>query len=329
MQSALIIQTAFLGDVILATPVIEKLVAHFEEIEIDFLLKKGNESLLDGHPHLREVLMFDKKAKWSSFWALFSHIRKQKYDVVINLHRFFTSGVLASMSLSPMVIGFDKNPLSFFYHKKYAHRFEPDSMLHEVERNLTLLAEIADQKFLGPRLYPTHSDFKTVFRSKPYVCIAPTSKWYTKQWPENNWVELILKLESQVDILLIGSKEDREACDRIISKVNSSKIENTAGHLSLLEVAALMASANMNYVNDSAPLHIASAMNAPVTAVFCSTIAGFGFYPLSDNSMVVESNENLSCRPCGIHGRTRCPEGHFRCTNIDLKPLVKRTLETL
>ena len=73
----------------------------------------------------------------------------------------------------------------------------------------------------------------------------------------------------------------------------------------------------MNYVNDSAPLHFASAMNAPVTAFFCSTSPKFGFTPLSDISIILETKSNLSCRPCGIHGKKECPEGHFKCGDID------------
>ncbi len=74
-----------------------------------------------------------------------------------------------------------------------------------------------------------------------------------------------------------------------------------------------MEGAAMNYVNDSAPLHIASAMNAPVTAVFCSTVPAFGFGPLRENGRVVETKEKLDCRPCGLHGYKACPKGHFRC----------------
>ena len=90
-------------------------------------------------------------------------------------------------------------------------------------------------------------------------------------------------------------------------------MQNLSGKLSLLESAALMKDAMMNYVNDSAPMHIASAMNAPVCAVYCSTVPDFGFGPLSEQSFVVEVKEKLSCRPCGLHGHKACPQGHFRC----------------
>ena len=74
-----------------------------------------------------------------------------------------------------------------------------------------------------------------------------------------------------------------------------------------------MKGATMSYVNDSAPLHIASAMNAPVTAIFCSTVPAFGFGPLRANGHVVETKEELDCRPCGLHGHRACPKGHFKC----------------
>ena len=84
-----------------------------------------------------------------------------------------------------------------------------------------------------------------------------------------------------------------------------------------------MQNAKMNYVNDSAPMHIASAMNAPTTAIFCSTIPAFGFGPLSDNSKIVETLEKLDCRPCGIHGYSACPKGHFKCGfGIEIKNVL-------
>jgi heptosyltransferase-2 len=82
-----------------------------------------------------------------------------------------------------------------------------------------------------------------------------------------------------------------------------------------MQSAALMKDARMNYVNDSGPLHICSAMNAPVTAFFCSTTPDFGFGPLSDQSTTIESKMALACKPCGLHGYKSCPKGHFDCGN--------------
>ena len=103
-KKILIIQTAFLGDVILATPLIESLSAHFPSAQIDFLLKKGNEALLEEHPKLRRVLIFDKSKKRKSLLDLIKEIRKEEYDLVLNLHRFASSGLITVLSRAKDVI---------------------------------------------------------------------------------------------------------------------------------------------------------------------------------------------------------------------------------
>ena len=145
--------------------------------------------------------------------------------------------------------------------------------------------------------------------------------WYTKQFPAQKWLELINKVEQK--IYLIGSKEDNNKCAEVISKSTAQKIENLCGKLTLLQSAALIKDAEMNYVNDSAPMHIASAMNAPTTAIYCSTIPDFGFGPLSDHSKVVQTKEQLDCKPCGLHGFNDCPKGHFKCAStIDINEII-------
>jgi heptosyltransferase-2 len=123
-------------------------------------------------------------------------------------------------------------------------------------------------------------------------------------------------------LFLIGAPSDKAFLDEIISAAEVHGCLNLAGKLSLLESAYLIKNARQTYVNDSAPMHLASAMNAPVTAFFCSTIPAFGFAPLSEKSVVVETQADLNCRPCGLHGFKECPKGHFDCgTGIQLDGL--------
>lgn len=151
-----------------------------------------------------------------------------------------------------------------------------------------------------------------------YICIAPASIWYTKQWPATKWIELINTIGDRYRVLLLGSKQDVLLCNQIRNAVHTKRIQVLAGELTLLESAALMQNAHMNFVNDSAPMHLASAVNAPVTAIFCSTVPAFGFGPLSDHARILETVEKLGCRPCGLHGHRVCPKGHFRCAEIDV-----------
>lgn len=330
----LIIQTAFIGDVVLATPLIEKLKQFYPESEIDFLLRKGNEGLLTGHPLLRQVLILDKKkGKYKNLFSMISTIRKEKYDYVINLQRFAASGMLTALSGAKHTIGFDKNPLSFLFTESFPHYISAIGAEHEVSRNLSLITKLTDASLVKPKLYPSESDFRKIVPVGPYVCIAPASVWVTKQWPAAKWIELIEKLPGDLSIYLMGGKSDIDLCTHIkwniinhvprLRTAEEPTIHIIAGQLSFLESAALMQNARMNFVNDSAPLHFASAMNAPVAAMFCSTVPAFGFSPLSDKSFVFETTEKLDCRPCGLHGYKQCPKGHFKCALIDIDSVVK------
>ena len=312
MKKVLIIQTAFLGDVILATPLIANLKLKFPQAEIDFLVKKGNEELLNNHPDLRQVFTFDKKKKRSEILRLIQLFRKNKYDLVINLHRFASSGLLTVLSGAKRKIGFQKNPFSFLYSKAYPHQM--DQGLHEVDRNLNLISDLLIPTVRRPALYPKDADLKSVeeFQKQAYYCLAPASVWFTKQAPEAVWVQLMKQLnETGASIYLIGGPDDKNLLDQII-KTSTVNAMNLAGKLSILQSAALMKGATRAFVNDSGPLHIASAMNTPVTAFFCSTVSDFGFGPLSDDAKILEIKD-LACRPCGLHGHKTCPEGHFKC----------------
>lgn len=312
MKKVLIIQTAFLGDVILATPIIANLKLKFPEAEIDFLVKKGNEELLNNHPDLMQVFTFDKKKKSKEILRLIQLFRKNKYDLVINLHRFASSGLLTVLSGAKRKIGFQKNPFSFLYSKAYPHQM--DQGLHEVDRNLNLISDLLIPMVRRPALYPKDSDLKSVeeFQKQAYYCLAPASVWFTKQAPEAVWVQLMKQLnESGASIYLIGGPDDKNLLDKII-ETSTVKAVNLAGKLSIMQSAALMKGATRAFVNDSGPLHIASAMNTPVTAFFCSTVSDFGFGPLSDDAKILEVKD-LACRPCGLHGHKTCPQGHFKC----------------
>ena len=171
---------------------------------------------------------------------------------------------------------------------------------------------------LRPEIFPSNNDFEIVsaYQNEKYFCLAPASVWFTKQLPEHKWIELGKKLSQKGKVFIVGGPSDFDICERIKVEINQENCENLAGKFTFLQSAALFKSAEMNYVNDSGPLHFCSAINAPVRAFFCSTIPAFGFGPLSDNSKTIETEENLSCKPCGIHGFKSCPKQHFKCGNL-------------
>lgn len=323
MKRFLIIQTAFLGDVVLATPVITALKNRYPNAQIDVLVRKGNESLLSNNPFLENVYTFNKKeGKWKEILRLIKLFRSKKYDEIINLQRFASSGMIATFSKAKRVSGFKKNPFSLLYTNKYAH--EIGNGTHEITRNLNCISTHTDEKFILPSLFPSEHDWNEIstYTSDKFVCLAPASVWFTKQLPKSKWIELGQKLIAfNMNIFLLGAPNDHQLLEEIRNGIGNENCLNLAGKLSLLQSAALISKAEHSFVNDSGPMHLASAMNAHVTAFFCSTVPSFGFGPVSDHSFVAETSEKLACRPCGLHGYKTCPKGHFKCGDIDLNTM--------
>lgn len=320
MKRILVIQTAFLGDVILATPIPKALLQRYPDAEVHMLVRKGHEGLLANNPDVQQVLTLDKgQPRLKELQRLVRAIRHQRYQAVINVQRFATTGLLTVLSGAQWTAGFRKNPFAWLFTHRVPHQLGTEAgSPHEVDRNLALIPEWDPRHQIRPVLYPSSRDHMAVasYQHHPYLVCAPASVWYTKQYPLQGWLHLLSASALQAyRVYLVGGPEDQAFCAQIAAETRHPAVQNLAGQLSFLQTAALMAGAAMNYCNDSAPLHMASAMNAPVTAIFCSTIPAFGFGPLSDKSYTAEAPTALSCRPCTSHGKTACPRWHFRCAH--------------
>jgi heptosyltransferase-2 len=340
MQKILVIQTAFIGDLVLATALVESLHEQYPQSSIDIVVRKGNEPLFNEHPFINELIVWDKKnSKYLNWLSILKKMRVKNYDVLINLQRFAATGLWTILANANTTIGFDKNPFSFLFTHKVKHDISTlnqnisASAVHEINRNHALTSSLGEFPLAMPKLYPTKSDYEKVkvYQAQKYITIAPASVWFTKQFPLTAWVSLINELKFEGPIYILGGPADKALGDAIVNEVSklnsntsnisttsnassaSKKIINLSGELGFLASAALQQKAVINYVNDSAPMHFCSAVNAPVVAIYCSTIPAFGFGPLSTNSFIVETQEKLACRPCGLHGKKQCPLGHFNC----------------
>ncbi len=305
----------------MATALIEKLNTFYPDSEIDLLVHKGNELILSNNPKLNEVLIWDKKkSKYRNLFRIIKQVKRNRYDYLINLHRFGSSGLISFLSGAKFKSGFHNNPFSFSYTHKYKHLI--GNGRHEVERNQQLIAFITDPDFAKPKLYPSHDDIglSLKYKQHKYICIAPGSVWATKRLPLDKWVEICNGFQGNVYI--VGAPNEQGLALEIIAGSENKNIESLCENFTLLQTASLMKDALMNYVNDSAPLHICSAMNAPCTAFYCSTVPEFGFGPLSDEAEIIQTELFLDCKPCGIHGFMKCPRGHFKCGHtIDINNL--------
>ena len=312
-RKVLFIQTAFLGDVVLATAALEAWHAAHPEDRVEVLVRKPMDQLFVEHPWLSRVLAWDKRprVKGKDWRKLVREVRRARYDVVINLHRHASSGILTALSMAPVRAGYANNPLAWRFTHRIPHRWGDGT--HEVDRHLELLATCSQVALpdAKPLLYPGegHRDEARAVGAEGAVLVMPGSQWATKAWPEGQFAKFLDETTSRV--VLMGSPAEHALCARLAE--GRDHVTNAAGEVSLLGMVAAVEMARAVVANDSAPLHVASATNTPTVALFASTVPRFGFGPLATEHVVVEPSAELACRPCGMHGRKRCPEGHFRC----------------
>ncbi|HLT22868.1 MAG TPA: glycosyltransferase family 9 protein [Bacteriovoracaceae bacterium] len=337
-KNILVIQTAFIGDTILASQFAYQLSQEFPGASIHFFLRKGNESVIENLPFITKTWIWDKKGgKTKNLLRLIKELRNIRFDFVFNLHRHFNSGLVTASMKGDQKLGFKQNPLSFFFDKKVNHEIPhigaSGKSWHEVQRNLLLLKaakpgfEISEEaKNYRPHLPVSEKNREKVApytSCGEYFVVAPASVWFTKAWSEHKFRELTTALNAKGKVFLIGGPDDHALCERIGKDLTN--VENLCGKLSLLDSGALMEKAKRVFVNDSGPLHLASCMNAKTTAIFCSTVPEFGYTPLAEDSVVIDMGK-MDCRPCGLHGHTACPLGHYKCSE-DIE--VSRVLATI
>ncbi len=333
MKRILVIQTAFLGDVVLTTPLFRALRRRFPDARIDVLVTPAAAPLVEEDPHLDGVRVYDKHGRERLRGA--GRRLRGEYDVVLAPHRSHRTALLAWLSRARLRVGFRDAGFSFLYHRRVPRPRER----HEVDRNLELLRglglvpEPADRVLHVGYTEQEAGEVDEILReagvqaSDPLAALAPGSVWPTKRWPAEGFGAVGRALaERGFRVVLLGGPADRDVADRVAGAVGRAAV-NAAGRTSLKALAAWMDRVRLLVTNDSAPLHVAAARGTPTVAVFGSTTLELGFGPFHRASRVVEVP--LDCRPCGLHGRKRCPKGHFRCMQDVTPDMVLRACDAL
>ena len=339
-RKILIVQTAFIGDVVLTLPLVQVLKRQFPNSAIDMVVSPRASGLLENHPDIRKVHIYDKRGSDSGIvgiLAMMQRIRHERYDLAIVPHRSFRSALLVWLSRIPRRVSFNRSAGWFLYTSTVSY----ERSLHEVERNLRLLKAIG-VTWRGrelPDLYPDEEDRVRVGKllveheignAERLVAVAPGSAWNTKRWPKERYVRLIqLLIHEDYEIVLVGGQEDAGLCEEIVRDVRMKEVYSAAGKLTLLQSAELLRRAKVLITNDTAPMHIAVAMRTPVIAIFGPTVPEFGFAPYGDHDRIVQV-KGLSCRPCSIHGTKTCPIGTFECMlDIDVLQVYEHVRDLL
>jgi lipopolysaccharide heptosyltransferase II len=308
-SAVLVIQTAFLGDVVLTTPLLTALAERHGPVDV--VTTPAAAPLLDGHPAVREVIRYDKKGRdvgLGGLRRLGAALRTRGYARAYLPHRSWRSAALALLARVPERTGFADSPAAITYTTRVARGRSG----HEVERLLALAGgrgdappvslalgaedEAAADRWLAERGVPTG-----------FTAMAPGSIWGTKRWPY--YPALAAALEGP--IVVIGGGEDAGLAGEIVAAA-PGRTWSAAGELTLLGSAALIRRAGVLVTNDSAPLHLATAVGTPVVAIFGPTVPEQGFGPRGSRSLAL-GHAGLRCRPCSTHGPAVCPLGHHRC----------------
>lgn len=321
VRRILILQSAFLGDVVLTLPLLQTAKVRFPEAEVDFLAIPAAGNVLETHPDIAELIIYDKRGRdrgTGSFLRLMRRLRRKRYDLALVPHRSIRSALLTAGAGIARRIGFDRSAGAFLFHQAIPY----PAGVHEINRNLHLLAPfgIDPQLRVYPRLYFDEADdaalagwrrANDVGENEPLIAMAPGSVWATKRWLPEEFARLADRLADRHRIVLVGGPADGTVTETI-RKLANRKPLNAAGLLTPRQSARLIRDCRLLVSNDSAPMHLAVAVGTPVVAVFGATVPAFGFYPYGERDRVVEIN-GLPCRPCGIHGGQQCPIGTFEC----------------
>lgn len=311
----LLIQTSFLGDVILSTPVIVGIKKLYPEAEIYVMTTPLASGLLKGHPLITEVLPFEKRGKHRGYVGIkkfVEELKKYNFNKVYSLHRSWRTSFLVWLLNVSESVGFSDAFGARWAYKKLIKKASLSE--HAVIRYLSLLFGDAPRDFFSTKLSlpsPSVENFSPEFLeflSEPYICLFPGSEWFTKRWQRFSEIAISL-INAGYRVIVLGSKKEANQNQLMMKGI---EVLHLSGKTTMSETMAIVSRASGVICNDSMALHMASAFEVPRVSVFCSTSPTFGFGPWGKYGSVAELSE-LPCKPCRRHGSQKCPNGTNRC----------------
>ncbi len=335
-QKLLIIRFSSLGDILLSTPLIRSLRQKYPQIQLDFLIRKEYIDLLKYHPALSNIIEFDVRGGFAALVAMARKIRNTRYDFVLDIHnnlrsRFLCLGLRFLSGFRTRVYRIKKNLFIRFllvkfkinlYRRLYGRVIPVWEKYLRTARPLGITPADGKLEIYLPR--QVEESVKNFLNTLPEnnwsVVMAPGARHFTKRWPEDYFSELIKQvfLKTGRRTILVGGKEDLPTIENILQQLPEGIAVSTAGQFSVLETAVVIKNSWLMISNDSGLMHLGTALDIPLIAIFGSTVEELGFFPNNPGAKVVE-NRGLYCRPCSHIGRKDCPEKHFRCMR-EIKP---------
>jgi heptosyltransferase-1 len=302
-QKILVIKPSSLGDVVHSLPFLNAVKSRYPEAELHWVIARGLEGLLEGHPMIDKLIVINKD-EWKSISkagrtareiaALFKTLRRERYDIVVDLQGLLRSGIIAMAAGAPLRIGFEeaREGSRFFYNRKVRGGKE----VHAVDRYMKIAAALGcsagEVAFPFPPVKRESGEAAKVRESGMYAVIVPGARWDTKVWPAVNFGRIAAALPWRS--IVIGSSADMPKADAVVRE-SGGKAVSLAGKTGLRELVEIMRNAVLVISNDSGPMHIAAAFNVPVVAIFGPT-SPERTGPYGEEHIIIRSEE--ACSPC-------------------------------
>ena len=326
-KNILIIRLSSIGDIVLTSPLISTLRKYFPKSEIDFVIKKQFVDLIKYNPNLNNIYELDTSEGFTGLKELKNQIKAKNYGIILDIHKNFRSTYLRLFSKARIKKLYKKRRfirtlLVIFKINRYKEIIPISQAYMNVLKDLDMDVENGKLEFYIPddvqvrtNKFLLEKDF-TEKHNIVTLCIG--AGFFTKRWPEEYFAELIrlIKKDKKAKVIILGGEADIGRVEKI-KDISKSEFLNLCGKSSLIESAAVLNCSNIVISNDTGLMHIAQALGKNLIVIFGSTTKELGYFPTSDNSIVLE--RELQCRPCTHNGRDKCPEEHFKCM-MDIKP---------
>lgn len=329
-MSNLVFQTAFLGDLLLSIPLLKNMKRLFPSDPLVLVCRQGFGAFFLEHKLVDEVFEMNKKDN-ASIDSVMARLKAIKWNYIVCPHESPRTALLLRPLRANKKIAFEKWWNGIFFDETLNKPYELPDALRQLSL-LTLLSDDFKNKFddyveQNEIQNPTaQTEYRWSFGSLPewasleletaktvnekLVVLAPGSVWNTKRWTLEGYEKLAADFsENNFRVVLIGTKQEQEICQKIADRVNG--VENKAGQTSLSELFALLKNAQVLFCNDSGAMHLAAVAGTPTVSIFGPTVLKQGFMPWNSRSIVVQ--QSLPCRPCGRHGGKKCPIGTHEC----------------
>jgi heptosyltransferase-2 len=310
-----VLRLSSLGDVILALPVVEALAAAWPAAALEFWVKEEYAGVLRAHPALKHVRALERDArKLEDLVSMSAEL--EDCDLIVDLHGSMRTRVLTFRQRAPVLrVRSRRLQRARWVHARWTR---PRPLPHAIERYGEALARLGLTPAGTPLVTLSEADEAwgrneawAFAGERPRVVLCPGARHATKCWPEARWVELDERLEQAgVARLVVATASERAERPALVARVErASHAAWLTG--SLERAAAAIGAAPVAVTHDSGLMHLAVARGLRVVALFGSTSPVLGFAPAGAGHAVL--CRNLSCQPCTLHGRDRCPLGHHAC----------------